>query len=49
MESMIRRQTLADLLRRSAQRHPAKTAIVCGSTRWTYAEFDDLCSRHGAG
>ena len=49
MESMIRRQTLSDLLRRSAKRHPAKPAIACGSTRWTYAEFDDLCSRLGAG
>ena len=49
MESMIRRQTLSDLLRRSAKRHPSKPAILCGSTRWTYAEFDDLCSRLGTG
>jgi fatty-acyl-CoA synthase len=43
-----RRHTLADLLRRSAQRRPLKTAIVCGSTRWSYAEFDAVCSRLGA-
>ncbi len=39
-----RRQTLADLPRRSARRHPHKLAIVCGdgaqATRWTFADFD---------
>ncbi len=45
----LRRQTLSDLLRRSARRLPGKTAIVCGDTRWTYAEFDALCSRLAAG
>ncbi len=49
MDSIIRRQTLADLLRRSARRSPAKTAIVCGNTRWSYAEFDALCTRLAAG
>ena len=44
-----RRQTLADLLRRSAKRTPAKTAIVCGPTHWTYAEFDRVCERVAAG
>jgi fatty-acyl-CoA synthase len=42
---IARRQTLADLLRRSARRHPAKPAIVCGPTSWTYAEFDAVCAR----
>jgi fatty-acyl-CoA synthase len=46
--ALARRQTLADLLRRSAQRLPAKTAIVCGATQWSYAEFDAVCSRLGA-
>ena len=32
---IARRQTLAHLLRRSAKRHPAKTAIVCGAMQWT--------------
>ena len=49
MNTIIRRQTLADLLRRSAKRAPAKAAIVCGDTRWTYAEFDGLCDRVAAG
>jgi fatty-acyl-CoA synthase len=49
MDSSIRRQTLADLLRRSARRHPQRIAIACGDTRWTYAEFDALCSRLAAG
>lgn len=46
---VVRRQTIADALRRTAQRLPAKTAVVCGSTRWSYAEFDALVSRLAAG
>ena len=49
MNPIVRRQTIADALRRSALRMPAKTAIVCGATRWTYAEFDALCTRLAAG
>ncbi|MDO5288764.1 MAG: acyl-CoA synthetase [Pseudomonadota bacterium] len=49
MPPITRRQTIADVLRRSAQRLPHKTAIVCGSTRWSYAEFDALVSRLAAG
>ena len=49
METIIRRQTLADLLHRSAKRTPTKLAIACGDTRWTYAEFDHLCDRVAAG
>jgi fatty-acyl-CoA synthase len=45
----LHRQTLADLLRRSARRSPDKLAIVCGDTRWTYAEFDRVCDRLAAG
>ena len=45
----VRRQTLSDVLRRTALRLPAKTAIVCGGTRWTYAEFDALVTRVAAG
>jgi len=45
----IWRHTLGDLLRRTAARFPAKTAIVCGKVQWTYAEFDAVCNRlaHG--
>jgi fatty-acyl-CoA synthase len=41
----IRRQTLGDLLRRTAARVPDKTAIVCGEVSWSYAEFDAICNR----
>lgn len=44
-----RRQTLADLLRRTRQRHPGKLAIRCGATDWSYAELDAICSRFAAG
>ena len=49
MTAIARRQTLADLLRRSAARTPDKTAIICGETRWTYAEFDAIVNRLAAG
>ena len=49
MNPMIRRQTLGDVLRRTALRVPAKTAIICGETQWTYAEFDALVTRLAAG
>ena len=49
MDPIIRRQTLADLLHRSAARDPAKLAIACGATRWTYAEFDAISRRLAAG
>lgn len=49
MTDPLRRQTLADLLRRTAARLPHKTAIVCGDTAWTWCEFDALVSRLAAG
>ncbi|WHZ10892.1 MAG: Benzoate--CoA ligase [Burkholderiaceae bacterium] len=49
MNSMPRSQTLADLLRRTARRMPGKTAVICGDTRWTYAEFNDVVERVAAG
>ncbi len=45
----IRRQTLSDLLHRTAARLPHKTGIVCGDTAWTWREFDALVSRLAAG
>ena len=45
----VRRQTIADALHRTALRLPAKTAITCGSTTWTYAQFDALVTRLAAG
>ena len=49
MTATLRRQTLSDLLRRTAARLPHKTAIVCGATSWTYGEFDHTVSRLAAG
>ncbi|HEX8738675.1 MAG TPA: fatty acyl-CoA synthetase [Casimicrobiaceae bacterium] len=49
MEESIHRQALADLVRRSAARNPDKLAIVCGDTRWTYAEFHAVTGRVAAG
>jgi fatty-acyl-CoA synthase len=45
----LRRQTLADLLHRTAARFPNKPAILCGDTQWTWAQFDALVSRLAAG
>ena len=45
----VRRQTLADLLHRTAARLPHKPAILCGSTVWTWREFDAVVSRLAAG
>jgi len=49
MHTAIRRQTLADLLRRTARRLPHKPAVLCGSTHWTFAEFDAVVDRVAAG
>lgn len=49
MDSIIRRQTLGDLLRRSAARTPGKTAVICGDVSWTYAEFNAIVDRLAAG
>lgn len=46
---VVRRQTIADALHRTALRLPDKSAIVCGTTIWTYADFDALVSRLAAG
>jgi fatty-acyl-CoA synthase len=45
----LRRQTIADALRRTALRLPTKTGIICGAVEWTYAEFDALVDRLAAG
>ena len=49
MSEALRRQTLYDLLRRTAARWPDKPGIVCGDTRWTWREFDAIVSRLAAG
>ena len=47
--SIARSQTLGDVLRRTAQRLPQKTAIICGQTQWSYGQFDALVNRLAAG
>jgi fatty-acyl-CoA synthase len=49
MDASITRQTLGDLLRRTAGRVPEKPAIVCGEVSWTFREFDTVVSRLAAG
>jgi fatty-acyl-CoA synthase len=49
MDPAIRRQTIADLLHRTAKRYPAKQGLVCGGTHWTFAEFDAVVDRVAAG
>ena len=44
-----REHSIGDLLRRSAQRDPSKTAVICGDVRWTFAEMDATCNRLGRG
>jgi len=48
-KTIIRRQSLGDLLRRTAARDPSKIAIRCGQVEWTYAHFDRLCDQFSAG
>jgi len=45
MQSIVRSQTLGDLLRRTAARLPHKPAIRCGPVAWTFREFDAVVNR----
>ena len=45
MTAQTSRHTLGDIIRRTAGRHPGKTAIVCGEITWTYAQFDQIVTR----
>ena len=49
MDDLIHRQTLGDLLRRTAGRFHDKPAIRCDDVAWSYADFDAVCNRlaHG--
>ncbi|MDP9870184.1 MULTISPECIES: (2,3-dihydroxybenzoyl)adenylate synthase [Streptosporangium] len=48
-EGYWRGETLGDLLRRLAGTHGAKTALVSGDSRWSYAELDARADRLAAG
>ena len=41
----IRSQGVGDIPRRSARRHPDKTAIIDGAVSLTFAELDDFVNR----
>ncbi len=41
----MRRQSVSTMLRRVALRHADKTALICGDTKWSYAELDRQVDR----
>ncbi|RBP16195.1 fatty-acyl-CoA synthase [Roseiarcus fermentans] len=49
MDPALRRQTLADTLRRSAWRAPERLGLACGAIRWSYRELHARCERLAAG
>ena len=49
MDASLRRQTLSDTLRRSAQRVPNRLGLACGATRWSYAELNGVSRKTGRG
>lgn len=49
ISQLPRQQSLSAMLRRSAQRHHERTAIICGEVVWSYSEFDGLVDRLAAG
>jgi fatty-acyl-CoA synthase len=46
--SLARRQTLGELLRRTARRVPQRMALLCGSHHWSYAELDAIVDQLSA-
>ncbi|WP_440103649.1 (2,3-dihydroxybenzoyl)adenylate synthase [Streptosporangium sp. H16] len=48
-EGYWRGETLGDLLRRLADTHGSRTALVAGEARWTYRELDERADRLAAG
>ncbi|MCW1384924.1 fatty acyl-CoA synthetase [Novosphingobium sp. KCTC 2891] len=44
-----RAQSLSAMLRRAAERHGSRTAIICGDVTWSYAEFTRLVDALAAG
>lgn len=47
--SALRRNTLSDVLWRTARRTPDQPALHCGEHQWTYAELDAVVTRAAAG
>lgn len=48
-DPIARRQSLSELLSRSAARHGERPAIVCGAVEWSYARFDAIVDELAAG
>ncbi|MET4371353.1 acyl-CoA synthetase (AMP-forming)/AMP-acid ligase II [Bradyrhizobium sp. LB12.1] len=46
---VARQHSIGDLLRRSADRTPNKSAVTCGREVWTFLELDVICNRLGRG
>lgn len=49
MIQQARRDNLSLMLRRSAHRYGARSAIICGNVSWSYAEFDGVVDRLARG
>ncbi len=49
MSTLLRQQTLYDVLRRTAARYPDKLALRQHETSWSYRQFHELCQRLAAG
>lgn len=45
----LHRNTLSDILWRTARRTPGKPALFCGDKQWTYAEFDAVVTQAATG
>ena len=45
IESIIWRNTIGDLIRRSARRNPEKDALIFGNRQWTYSQLDTKSNR----
>ncbi|MDE2368429.1 MAG: acyl-CoA synthetase [Burkholderiales bacterium] len=49
MSNLLHRQSLADLLRRTAARYPNRAAIRCGALQWSWRDFDRIVGSLAAG
>ncbi|PZQ22637.1 MAG: acyl-CoA synthetase [Sphingopyxis macrogoltabida] len=49
VDALVRRQSLSELLSRSAARHGERPAIICGEVEWSYARFDAIVDELAAG
>jgi fatty-acyl-CoA synthase len=45
VETLLHRNTVADLIRRAAQRQPDRVALIFGERQWTYRQLEDASNR----